>query len=163
MEQAADYMINVPMSMARRLLANMKPEDGSDYFRMQASIQMGEQAEARRVKAKAEADRLQALREAAELAKPFSQREKSTDEMCGEEFNRLRRMYNLSWQHEYDLESMGGIIIYAYSGEWLGTSWNKKPRNLLEILETVIENGKIGEPFEGPLYIPQDDDDQQAD
>lgn len=161
MEQSAqphDFMINIPMSMARRLFESMTPESGDDYFRLQVSIQMGYAEEQRKIKARAESQRRDEERKAAELAKPLSKR--GTRDECGVEFNRLRRLYNLSWQPEFDLQSIGGIIIYASSGDWIGTTWNKDPRNCLEVIEEVLKTKPeiIGEPFVGPLYEHTEDE-----
>lgn len=154
-----DFMINVPMSMARNIFAKMTPENsGDDYFRMQVSIDMGERAEKRRQEAKELSDRLAAQRAAAEAAKPFSERH-SKDE-CGDEFNRLRRYYNFQWQPQTDLWNVGGLIIHAYDGTWVGTSRTKDPRDCLKVIEQGIEQGILKEPFVGPHNERHEEDEE---
>ena len=153
----SDFSIKIPMSMARRLYAAMTPQH-EDYFRMQVAIKMGESDQERKLKVDAEILARDEARKAAELAKPLSQR--GSEDECGAEFNRCRRLYNFQWQHEFDLTSMGGLIITAYDGTWVGTSGNQSPRLLLEVVEYGIRQGLFGEPFEGPLYEHTDEDEE---
>lgn len=156
-DPAGDFSMKIPMSMARRLYAAMTPQD-EDYFRMQVAIKMGEGDQERKLKVDAEIHARDEARKAAELAKPLSQR--GSKEECGIEFNRCRRLYNFQWQHEFDLTSMGGLIITAYDGTWVGTSTKQCPQQLLEIVEHGIKEGLFGEPFEGPLYEHTDEDEE---
>lgn len=152
-----DFMINVPMSMARSIFARMTVENsGDDFFRMQVSIEMGEREEKRRRAAKEVSDRLEAQRAAAEAAKPFSER--ATMEECLVEFNRYRRLYNFTWHHEYDLTSIGGIAVCAYDGTYVGTSRNKNAYECLKVVEYGIKENLFGEPFVGPLFEYEDEE-----
>lgn len=158
-QPADDFMIKVPMSMARRIFAEMTVENsGDDFFRMQISIETGERDEKRRLAAKEVSDRLEAQRAAAEAARPFSERH-SEDE-CGEEFNRLLRMYNFTWMPQYDLWSVGGLIIHAYDGTFVGTSGTKNPRDCLKVVERGLEKGLFGEPFVGPRNQRREEDEE---
>lgn len=157
MDPAGDFSMKIPMSMARRLYAAMTPQH-EDYFRMQVAIKMGDEEQQRKLKFDAEIRARDEARKAAELAKPLSQR--GTTDECAAEFNRCRRLYNFQWQHEFDLTSIGGLIITAYDGTWVGTSNKKCPQQLLEIVEHGIKEGLFGEPFEGPLYEHSEDDDE---
>lgn len=157
--QKDDFMINVPMSMARNIFAKMTPENsGDDYFRMQVSIEMGERAEKRRLEAKKLSDRLEAQRREAEANRPFS--EKHSKDECGDEFNRLLRMYNFTWMPQYDLWSVGGLIIHAYDGTWVGTSTSKDPRDCLKVVEQGLAKGLFGEPFVGPRNLRREEDEE---
>lgn len=154
-----DFMIKVPMSMARRLFARMTPENsGDDYFRLKVSIETGEREEKRRRSAKELADRLEAQRLEAEANRPFS--DTHSEDECGDEFNRLLRMYNFAWQPQYDLWSVGGLIIHAYDGTWVGTSKTKNPRDCLKVVERGLEKGLFGEPFIGPRKQRREEDEE---
>ena len=152
-----DFLINIPMSAARDIFAKLTTSDPG-YFQLQVSIEMGERSEKRRQEAKELSDRLDAQRAAAEAAKPFSERH-SKDE-CGDEFNRLRRLYNFQWQPQTDLWSVGGLIVHAYDGTWVGTSSTKDPRDCLKVIERGIEQGILKEPFVGPLYEHSNEDEE---
>lgn len=55
-----------------------------------------------------------------------------------DELNALKNMYNLTWCHEYDLETMGGILWYQANGAYIGLT-EKDPREALPALKSFIE------------------------
>lgn len=158
-QPASDFMINVPMSMARRIFAEMTQQNsGDDYFRMKVSIEAGERDEKRRqdtLKCMAELDE---RRKAEEAARPFSERH-NEDECC-DEFNRLRCLYNFQWQPQTDLWHFGGLIVHAYDGTWVGTSTTKTARDCLKVVEHGIKEGILSEYFVGPLNDRQEKDEE---
>lgn len=59
--------------------------------------------------------------------------------------NAIKNKYHLTWCHEYDLESIGGIFWYKPNGECIGL-FEKDPTVILAELTRIIAEGGIQAP-----------------
>lgn len=143
-----DYTIKISAQLAERLLQVVEHQS-ADYFRLQAWIAQGKHAEEQRLKEVARHEARERRLKAEKDALPLSKR--GTFAECQDEFNRPRRLYNLQWHHEYDLETIGGIVLFDAGGEWLGTTGRKDPVQLLEIVEHHVKEGRLLAPCIGPI------------
>lgn len=156
MTDSTSFMIEIPHSLAVHCLSKLTDWNDYNHHLLAEFIARGNRREQERLKLQAEA----AKRLAAEQAvKPLSVT--GTQAECLAEINRLRRLYNLSWQFDCDLVSVANLFWRNAGGELIAHT-AQEPWKILSALEGLLAEGRLGEPFVGPLYEPEYEEGDEA-
>lgn len=69
----------------------------------------------------------------------------ATEEECINQINALKNQFYLTWCHEYDLTTIGGILWYKANGAYLGLT-PQEPREALSALQGFIAEAQLQVP-----------------
>lgn len=72
----------------------------------------------------------------------------ATEEECIDQINALKNQFYLTWCHQYDLTTMGGLLWYKANGAFLGLT-PQEPREALAALQGFIADAQLQVPTYG--------------